>query len=53
LQVEICDAQGKLLVQTSLQQNQAEINVSGLYPGIYFMRVFDGNEWTNLSFIRE
>jgi hypothetical protein len=53
LQVEICDAQGKLLVQTSLQQNQAEINVSGLYPGIYFMRAFDGNEWTNLSFIRE
>jgi hypothetical protein len=36
LQVEICDAQGKLLVQTSLQQNQAEINVSGLTPGIYF-----------------
>lgn len=55
VEISILDLQGKLLHQDRLWANQHldwQYNASNLSPGMYLIRLFDGNEYHSLKWIK-
>ena len=50
----ICDLSGRQVLESSLQlaHSNTSINVSALTPGMYFLRITDGNVSANIKFVR-
>ncbi|MCB0662906.1 MAG: carbohydrate binding domain-containing protein [Saprospiraceae bacterium] len=52
---EIYDATGKLVLknQVKMNGNAAQIDIASLKSGLYFIRVLEGNNWTQLRFVKQ
>ena len=51
-ELQVCDAQGKLLKTERITRQKQETDLSGLRPGILLLRVRNGKKLTTLSLIK-
>ncbi len=51
--IEIFDLNGKLARGLITDRNLVNVNVSGLSPGLYFVRIVDGNRLHSAKFVKE